>query len=123
MSQSAVKEILQRSGYYLSTSSTLWSCQASWKMNESDILEKQGVISVLLTDCLTEYKQGNKELTLALSFELAQRKRSPDRGRLYEVPTDRLALAIFKSSEGQSFQRRQWHGSSEIRLVVSTASR
>jgi hypothetical protein len=54
------------------------------------------VVQDLLTSCLTEYKLGGKGVELALEFELAQRKRNPDRGTLYEVRTDRLTMAIFK---------------------------
>lgn len=95
-SQSVVKEILWRSGYrYAGLGGTPWMCQSSgWQVNQSDILAKQGVVQDLMTSCVTEYKQGNNGMRLILSFELGQRKRNPDRGTIYEVPTDRLAMTI-----------------------------
>jgi len=94
-SQAETKQVLQLNHYNLSVTGTLWSCQSSWQINTSDILERQGVVQVLLTSCLTEYKQGGKEVELALEFELAQRKRNADQGTLYAVRTDRLTMVIF----------------------------
>jgi hypothetical protein len=115
-SQAETKEVLQRNNYNLSVTGTLWSCQSNWQLNTSDILARQGVVQELLTSCLTEYKQSGKEVELALEFELAQRKRNPDRGTLYEVPTDRLTMAIFKyegkevaDSLVESFKRMSPH--------------
>jgi hypothetical protein len=80
-----------------------WICESRWQTNHSESLAQQGVVEVLSTSCITEYRKDANGLKLMLSFESAERKTRRDRGATYQVPTDRLVMAIvsYEDKDGE----------------------